>query len=330
MVLFVAAVDGGSLAAAAKRYGRSAAGVTRAVALLERNAGETLLLRSTRKLSLTAAGEHHLAIWRDVLEKLSHLAPTATGAPVQGNIVLTAPELFGRIAVVPLLETFLKDHPLVSVRALLVNRLVNLVGEGIDLAVRLAPLGDSSLRALRIGAVRTLLCASPSYMNTAAPLASPSDLDRHACIGLDVTAEGERWTFASPTKPARKRRSVRVRPQLSINNAAAAIDAAIRGHGVIQARSYQVASEITGGRLVRILPEWEEPPAPAHLLFPAERAAHANVRALIDHLGPALRRRLTDVEASLQAGCQRSVSRPGAVPAGVEINSINVPHGART
>lgn len=276
--------------------------MTRAVALLERNAGETLLLRSTRKLSLTAAGEHHLAVWRDVLEKLGRLAPTATGAPVQGKIVLTAPELFGRIAVLPLLETFLEDHLLVSARALLVNRLVNLIGEGVDLAVRLAPLGDSSLRALRIGAVRTLLCASPGYMNTAAPLERPSDLERHTCIGLDAAVEGERWAFGNPTKPARKCRSFRVQPRLSINNAAAAIDAAIRGHGVIQARSYQVASEIAEGRLIRLLPEWEEPPAPAHLVFPAERAAHASVRALIDHLGPALRRRLADVEGSIGSG----------------------------
>lgn len=299
MALFVAAVDGGSLAAAAKRYGRSPAGVTRAVALLERNAGETLLLRSTRKLSLTASGEHHLAVWRAVLEKLGDLAPIGMGAPVQGNIVLTAPELFGRIAVLPLLETFLEEHPLVSARALLVNRLVNLIGEGVDLAVRLAPLGDSSLRAIRIGAVRTLLCASPAYMTKAAPLAAPSDLEHHACIGLDVAAEGERWAFSSPTTPSRKRRSVRIQPRLSINNAAAAIDAAMRGHGVIQGRSYQVAAAIADGRLIRLLPEWEEPPAPAHLVFSAERAAHGTVRALIDHLGPALRRSLADVEASI-------------------------------
>jgi DNA-binding transcriptional LysR family regulator len=298
MSLFVAAIDGGSLAAAAKRYGRSPAGVTRAVALLEQNAGETLLLRSTRKLSLTASGEHHLAVWREVLEKLGDLAPSGTGGPVQGNVVLTAPELFGRVAVLPLLESFLEEYPLVSARALLVNRLVNLIGEGVDLAVRLAPLADSALSAIRIGEVRTLLCASPTYMAKAAPLATPADLDRHACIGLDVGVEGERWSFASPT-PSRKRRSVRVEPRLSINNAAATIDAAVRGHGVIQARSYQVADAIAEGRLKRLLPEWEEPPAPAHLVFPAGRAAYGSVRALIDHLAPALRRTLADVDASI-------------------------------
>jgi len=299
MSLFVAAVDGGSLAAAARRYGRSPASVTRAIALLESNASETLLLRSTRKLSLTSSGEHHLAVWRDVLAKLGELAPAGTGAPVQGNIVFTAPELFGRIAVMPLVETFLEKHPLVSARALLVNRLVNLIGEGVDLAVRLSPLTDSSLSAIRIGEVRTLLCASPTYLSKAPSLTAPAELERHVCIGLDVEAEGERWAFASPDGVFRKRQSVRVQPRLSINNAAAAIDASVRGHGVIQARSYQVAGAIAEGRLRRLLPEWEEAPAPAHLLFPAERAGKGSLRKLIDHLKPGLKRILSDIEVSI-------------------------------
>jgi DNA-binding transcriptional LysR family regulator len=299
MSLFVAAVEGGSLAAAAKRHGRPPAAVTRAVALLELNAGETLLLRSTRKLSLTASGERHLAVWREVLGMIGELAPVGTGAPLQGRVVLTAPELFGRIAAMPLIETFLQKHPLVSARVLLVNRLVNIIGEGVDLAVRLAPLADSSLSAIRIGEVRTLLCASPDYIKNAGPLTTPADLAHHTCIGLDVEAEGERWAFASPDRTTRQRRSVRVQPRLSVNNAAAAIDASLRGHGLIQARSYQVADAIGANQLRRLLPEWEEAATPAHLLFPAERAAKGAVRALIDHLVPALRRRLADVDASV-------------------------------
>lgn len=299
MSLFVAAVEGGSLAAAARRHGRSPAAVTRAVALMEANAGETLLLRSTRKLSLTPAGERHLAVWRDVLAKLGDLMPVDSDTPLQGRIVLTAPELFGRIAVLPHLETFLQDYPMVSARVLLVNRLVNLVGEGVDLAVRLAPLSDSALNAIRIGEVRTLLCASPAYAESAGPLTTPADLAHHACIGLDVEAAGELWSFASPTGTARQRRSVRVKPRLSINNAASAIEASLRGLGVIQARSYQVAGAIAAGGLRRLMPEWEEPPVPAHLLFPPERAAKGAVRALIDLLVPALRRLLDDVDASI-------------------------------
>lgn len=299
MKLFVAAVDGGSLAAAARRYGRSPAVVTRAVAFLENEAGETLLLRSTRRLSLTTLGERHLAVWREVLALMDGLAPLGTGASLQGRIVVTAPELFGRIAVMPLIETFLEEHPLVWARVMLANRLVNLVGEGVDLAVRLAPLPDSSLTAIRIGGVRTILCASPAYLKAAGPLTSPSDLEHHACIGSHSDAESERWMFASPGEVSRQRKSFRVQPQLSVNNAAAAIEACLRGRGLIQARSYQVADAIKAGQLKPLLPDWEQPAAPAHLLFPAERATKGAVRALVEYLAPALKRKLAEFESSI-------------------------------
>jgi DNA-binding transcriptional LysR family regulator len=300
MTLFVAAVDGGSLAAAARRHGRSPAAVTRAVALLEAEARETLLLRSTRTLSLTASGERHLEVWREILAKLADLDEGRRDAPIQGTVVLTAPELFGRIAVLPLIDSFLEAHPLVSVRMLLLNRLVNLAGEGVDLAVRLAPLPDTSLSAIRIGEVRTLLCAAPDYLRTAAPLTTPADLVHHRCIGLEAAAEGERWTFRGPVGAGGQRRAVRIQPRLSINNAAGALDACMRGQGLIQARSYQVAGAIAAGGLQRLLLDWEAAAVPASLLFPAERARRGSVRALIDHLTPALRRHLHDVAASIE------------------------------
>ncbi len=304
MSLFVAAVDGGSLAAAARRHGRSPAAVTRAVAVLERGAGETLLLRSTRRLSLTGAGERHLAVWREVLEKMCDLEPVPAGGSLRGRITLTAPELFGRLAVMPRLETFLRTHPAVSARVLLVNRLVSLVGEGVDLAVRLAPLSDSSLKAIRIGEVRTLLCASTEYLDAAPPLKEPADLSGHACIGLDAGADAEQWAFARQGRAARSRRAVRVRPQLSVNSAAAALDASLRGQGIIQARSYQVADAVAAGRLRRLLPQWETPITPAHLLFAQARGSRGHVRMLIDHLVPALRAHLAAVDAAVCAGTE--------------------------
>src|SRR3546814_318245 len=191
MTLFVAAVDEGSLAAAGRRHGRSPAAVTRAVALLERHAGTTLLLRSTRQLSLTPAGERHLETWREVLLKLDEVAPEKFGAPLGGGIVLTAPELFGRLKVMPLVETFLQAHPQVSVRALLAHRVVNLIGEGVDLAVRLAPLPDSTLTAIKLGQVRVLFCASPGYLAERGSPTTLSDLDRHDCIGLNAESDAE-------------------------------------------------------------------------------------------------------------------------------------------
>ena len=288
MALFVAAVDNGSLAAAGRRHGRSAASVTRAIALLERQAGEPLLLRSTRRLSLTAAGERHLAIWREALSTLARLENEDHGTALRGTIRITAPELFGRLHLLPLIETFLHAHPGVSVRLMLANRLLDVIGDGVDVAVRLAALPDSSLSATRVGEVRTLLCASPDYLRRAGPPATPEDLPKHQCIGLDVTGEAELWRFAQPGKPDRLR-SVRVGPRLRVDSAAALIDAAARGQGIIAARSYQVAEDLAAGRLVRLLPQFEPGPIPVHVIFSAVRAADAARRAFIDHATQGLR-----------------------------------------
>lgn len=299
MALFVAAVEEGSLAAAARRHGRSPAAVTRAVALLEHYTGKTLLLRSTRRLSLTAAGDRHLAIWRDVLLKLGEAEPEGSGAPLQGGIVLTAPELFGRLKVMPLVETFIRDHPLVAARVLMVNRVVNLIGEGVDLAVRLAPLPDSTLTAIKVGQVRTLLCASPDYLADRGSPMTLSDLDRHDCIGLNAEGNAELWPFSVAAERGTRVRSVRVHTRLSINNAAAAIDAALRGHGIICARSYQVAEHIAAGRLVRLLSGFEPPSAPAHIVFPPDRAKRGAVRAFVEHVVPTLKRELLHIESAI-------------------------------
>ncbi len=289
--LFVSAVDGGSLAIAGRRHGRSPAAVTRAVAELEREAGETLLLRSTRRLSLTSAGERRLLVWRDVISRLDELLPQGGGSEPVGRVVITAPELFGRHVVLPLIDTFLERYPRVTARLLLLNRTVNLIGEGVDLAVRLAPLQDSTLTAVRVGEVRTQLCASPAYCDRAGVPATPDDLQHHDCIGLDATADDELWSFIEPS--GGRRRSIRIRPRLSINGAAAAIDEAIRGRGVIQARSYQVATAITDGQLMPLLSEWQGPPIPVHLVFPPARGARRPLRTLIDELAPQLRRALS-------------------------------------
>ena len=299
MTLFVTAVDEGSLAAAARRHGRSPAAVTRAVALLEHHAGTTLLLRSTRKLSLTAAGERQMAVWRDVLSRLGEIGPEGSGAPLQGGMVLTVPELFGRLKVMPLVESFLQTHPQVSARVLMLNRIVNLLGEGVDLAVRLAPLPGSTLMAIKLGQVRTLLCASPEYLASRGAPVGLGDLGRHDCIGLNAAGDAELWPVRERAERSSRTRSVRVRTRLSVDNAAAAIDAALRGHGIVCARSYQVTEHIVAGRLVRLLVDFEPPSIPAHVVFPAERARKGTVRAFIEHATPTLRRELLHIESTL-------------------------------
>ena len=300
MSLFVTVVDEGSLAAAARRQGRSAATVTRAVALLEGLAGETLLLRSTRRLSLTSAGDRHVATWRDVLAQLGEIEMCRSAGPLRGGIVLTAPELFGRLKVMPVLEPFLRQHPLIAARVVLVNRLVDLVGEGVDLAIRLAPLPDSTLTAIKLGEVRAIVCASPDYLARAGSPANPQDLNRHYCIGLNADGDGELWPFRSNDDKSARVRSVRVPTRLSLNNAGAAIDAALRGHGLIRARAYQVAEDVAAGRLVPILAPFEPPPEPAHLVFHPDRGKRGPVRAFVDHAVPALRTELRRVASKLE------------------------------
>lgn len=301
MALFVSAVDEGSLAAAARRHGRSRAAVSRAVGLLEHNAGTTLLLRSTRNLSLTSAGEHHLAIWREVLLKLGEVEPDRFDASLSGRIVFTAPELFGRLIMMPVVETFLQTHPQVTVNALLRNRVTNLMGEGIDLAVRLAPLPDSTLMARKVGEVRVLYCASPQYLSERGSPVTPSDLEGHDCIGLNAASEAELWPFMAVGERKNGVRSLRVQTRVSVDYQAAVIDAALRGQGIIFARSYQVAEHIASGRLVPLLSDFEPPAVPAHILYPADKYQRGVVRSFIEHLVSVLKKELSRIEIIIQS-----------------------------
>ncbi|MBY8829846.1 LysR family transcriptional regulator [Hephaestia mangrovi] len=301
MTLFAAAVEHGSLAAAARRHGRSPAAITRAVAMLERYAGETLLLRSTRKLSLTPAGERHLGVWREVLARLEEAGPPHPEAPIKGSIVVTAPELFGRLEVMPMMEDFLGLYPDVSARVLLVNCVVDLIGEGVDLAVRVAPLRDSTLTVIKVGEMRTLVCASPEYLDRKGVPASPQDLAHHDCIGLNTGGDAELWPFKAAIDNGARIRSVRVHTRLTVNNAGASIDAARRGQGIIRPRAYQVADDIAAGRLVRLMPMFEPSALPVNIVFHPDRGRARVVRSFIDHAVPAMKRELLRIDAIIPA-----------------------------
>jgi DNA-binding transcriptional LysR family regulator len=292
MAMAAAAVDEGSLAAAARRFGRSAAAATRAIALLEATAGEPLLLRSTRGLRLTDAGERHLAVWREVLARLDELRPERSANIVGGTLVLTAPELFGRLKVVPLLELFLEKHPQVQVRALLLNRVVDMLGEGVDIAIRLAHLEDSSLMAIKLGEVRQLVCASPDYLRRRGTPQKPADLSDHLCIGISAAGNRELWTFRSDGS---RTRATPVQTALSINSAGAGVDAALRGKGLVRALSYQVAEQMAAGRLQRVLPGFEPRAIPVNMVFRPDSQRQTLMRSFIDHAVPALRRELARI-----------------------------------
>lgn len=235
MRVFVTAVAEGSLARAGQRMGRSPAAVTRAIAALENHVGARLLHRTTRKLQLTEAGDRYASVCRRVLADLEEADLSAAGdrAAPRGVLTVTAPVMFGTRILRPVVGEFLGRHPEVQVRLLLLNRVTNLVDEGIDVALRIAALQDSALVALRIGEVRRVLCASPEYLARRPPPAALSDLADHDCIAVEPTGPDDVWSFPPP--PGRKiARTVRVRPRLMVNADEAAVSAAVDGEGIVR------------------------------------------------------------------------------------------------
>ena len=285
--LFVAVARHGSFVRAAEQYRRSPQAVTRAIAALEGRVGMRLFHRTTRAVSLSDAGRRYLRRAEGALAELERLeAPVEQSAAVSGRLSLTAPILFGQLHVIPAVASFLERHAELEVGMLLVDRVVSLADEGIDVGVRIGALRDSTLRARRIGQVRTLICASPSYLRAHGTPRNPAALAAHACISFTATsAIADRWSF-----PGRRR--VNVRPRLTVNTAAAAIAAAVSGIGIVRVYSYQVAAQLAAGELQRMLPSYEAEPVPVQLVQlpgPSSRAATLFVEHAAKALGDALR-----------------------------------------
>ncbi|RZI80814.1 MAG: LysR family transcriptional regulator [Rubrivivax sp.] len=287
MRVFVTVADAQSFAGAARQLKCSPAAVTRAVAALEQHLGARLLHRTTRSLRLSEAGERYVADCRRILSALQEADAVASGAHVepQGHLVVTAPVLFGRIHIAPLLLDFLQVHPRLSAQALFVDRLVHLVEEGVDVAVRIAHLPDSSLTAVRVGSVRRVVVASPDYLAQRGEPTTPEQLGEHDAIGLAPSGGPVApWRFARPGHPRSDlQASPSPRLQLSSNDSEVGIAAACAGRGLTRAMSYQVANDVAAGRLCIVLAPFEPEPIPVHLVHPEGRRAAAKVRAFVDH-----------------------------------------------
>jgi DNA-binding transcriptional LysR family regulator len=304
MRAFALSVDRGSLASAARGLGHSAATVTRAIALLEARLGTRLLHRSTRALRLTHAGERYLVTCRSVLSALDaaerHVA--AEQEEATGLLTVTAPLMFGHLHIRPVLDAFLDQHPKVQARLLLLDRVTNLVEEGIDVALRLPDLRDSTLVATRLGEVRRVLCASPAYLARRGVPKTPAALRDHGCIMERDGAETEVWRFASTTtRPL----SVAVRPRLVVNSAAAAVASAIEGHGITRAMSYQAAEAVAAGKLIVLLAKHEPKPIAVHLVLPPGRSQTTPQRAFVAFAAAPLRKALAEVARQIAAGAAR-------------------------
>lgn len=297
MKIFVATIEAGSLAAAARRLGRSPAAVTRALSLLEERIGARLLLRTTRTLRLTEAGERYLSSCRRILAEVEDAERLAAGereAP-RGTLNVTAPVSFGRLHARPLIDDFLDLHPSVRVRLLLIDRVVNLAEEGMDVALRIGPLPDSGLIATQVGSVRRILCASPAYLAGVAPPTGPADLARLRCIGFSHVAGARGWRFP-PGPGGGTAQTIALAPPLEVNDAMAAVASAVEGRGVTCVLSYQADADLRAGRLIRLLPDFEPPPLPVHLVYPESRLVAAKLRAFVDFAAPRLRARLASLQ----------------------------------
>jgi DNA-binding transcriptional LysR family regulator len=277
MRVFAAIADAGSLSAAARTLGLPLPSVSRRLAALERELGARLLSRSTRKQALTAAGARYLDACRRVFSELDAAKRSVEedDRELRGSLAVTAPMLFGRLHVLPIVAEFLALHPRVDLRLTLADRNLELIEDAIDVAIRIGALPDSSLVAVRVASMRRITCASPNYLRERGVPETPEDLARHDCISFTQLASPERWSY-----PARRgSRSVAIRSRLTVTTAEAAVDAASAGLGVTRVLAYQAADAIAERKLVRILARFEPAALPVSVLRGEGREPRPSVRA---------------------------------------------------
>ncbi len=285
--LLLAILDSGSLAEAGRRLRLSPPAVTRALAAMEERLGLRLFDRTTRRLAPTEAGrrlaDHARRLVADYGEAMAEAAGEA-GAP-RGRLRIAAPLVFGRRHVAPVVTAFLAAQPEVTAELILSDRSVDLVEEGIDVAIRVGDLAETALVARRIGTLRRVLAASPAYLARRGMPATPDDLARHETVLFSALGAVPEWRFAGP---AGVEIAVRIAPRFTVTQAEAAVAAAVAGQGIVRALSYQVAEELADGRLLRLLREFEPPPAPVHLVFPTARLMAPRLRVFLDFAAPRL------------------------------------------
>ncbi|MEX3790327.1 LysR family transcriptional regulator [Paraburkholderia sp. BR14374] len=291
MSILVAVVDAGSLSAAARRLDMPLATVSRKVGELESHLKTRLLHRTTRQLSLTEAGASYVAACRRILEEIGEAERAATGeyAAPRGQLVVTAPIVFGRLHVVPVVADFLAHYPEIDIDLVLTDRIVHLLDEHADVAIRIGELPDSTLVARRVGVVRRVICGSPAYLDAQGVPARPADLGAHRCITFEVLESTRAWTFGSGQSVL----TVPVQSRLTVNTADAAIAAAILGVGLIRVLSYQVADAIRANELRVVLDAFESAPLPIHLVHAGQTPLPLKLRAFLDFATPRLHARIS-------------------------------------
>jgi DNA-binding transcriptional LysR family regulator len=290
MSIVLAVVEAGSLSAAARRRGSPLATISRKVSDLETHLGTRLLNRSSRRITLTDAGRSYVAACKRILEEVEEAERSASGeysAP-KGDLTITAPIVFGRLHVLPIVIEFLTAYREIDVRIMLADGIANLLEDQIDLAIRIGELPDSSLVATRVGLIRRVVCGSPAYFAARGMPRSPDELASHDCIAFEGLTSPRTWTF----RKGKSDLSVTIHSRLIVNTAEAAIDAAVAGVGVTRVLSYQIADAIRAGTLAVALQEFEPAPWPVSLIYAGQGLLPLKLRAFLDFAAPRLKARL--------------------------------------
>jgi DNA-binding transcriptional LysR family regulator len=278
MAVLAAVLDTGSLAAAGRRLRRSPPAITRTIAALEQRVGTRLVERTTRRLAPTEAGRALADRARMLLDMYAEAMQAPVQAALRGTLRITGPVVFGRRHVTPCVLAFQAEHPDLRVELDLADRNLDLVEEGLDVAVRIGTMADSGLVARRVGAVRRVVAASPAYLATHGTPLTPNDLARHATIVSFARGGLLEWRF----RDAGRRRVVRLTPRLTVNDVEATLVAARSGFGVVRALSYQVVEELKAGSLVRLLADFEPAAEPVQLVFSGGGMMRPSVRAFVE------------------------------------------------
>jgi DNA-binding transcriptional LysR family regulator len=291
MTILLAAVDAGSLSAASRQLRIPLATVSRRMSELEEHLKIRLLLRGHRKLTLTDAGRTYVASCRRIMEDIAEVERTAAGeylAP-QGELIISVPiGVLGRTYVMPIVVEFLRTYPDIRMRVQSTDRVVNLLDEHIDLALRVGELPDSSLIATRVGVIRPVLCASPDYLKDRPAPKTPADLASHDCVAYEGYAAGNNWEFSIRESS----QMVQVSSRLIVSSAEAAVVAATAGAGIARVFSHQIGDLVRAGSLVMLLEAYEPASTPVSLIYPSQRQVPLKLRAFLDFLLPRLRARL--------------------------------------
>lgn len=285
--VFVQVADCGGFAAAARKLAMSPPAVTRAVAMLEDRIGTRLFVRTTRSVRLTESGERFLQDSRRILLDLEEAEEAAVGshAAPRGELRITAPVLFGRMYITPLLGDFLQQYPLVNGQTMFVDRVVNMMDEGMDIAIRIGELPDSSLSAIRVGTVRRVMFAAPTYLKDHGIPQHPSELTDHRLIQALAVNTSSEWGFMDKGQPL----NIQIKPRLRMNTNDSVIELITKGWGISRLLSYQIAPYLAQGELQTVLSDFEVPALPVHILHQEGRMVSAKVRSCVDFMVDQLR-----------------------------------------